>query len=150
VSGCRPAPGGAAREMPRLGVDLVSVTRIERALEHGLLRRISDAAELAGWARPDGLDTAAALWAVKEAAVKVAGGRPAGFDWRDIRVEPGAPPSPPVPRWLGAGLGDALGTPATGWSTYHWAASAGGQAAWCRCGPVVVAVGMGWPPPAAA
>jgi 4'-phosphopantetheinyl transferase superfamily len=146
----RTAPGGAATAMPRLGVDLVSVARIERALDHGLLARISDAAELARWSRPDGPDTAAAIWAVKEAAIKVAGGRPAGFDWRDIRVEPGSSPSPPVPRWLGAGLQDALGTPATGWSTCDWPASAGGQAAWCRCGPVVVAIGLGWPPPTAA
>jgi phosphopantetheinyl transferase (holo-ACP synthase) len=146
----RPAPGGPATAMPRLGVDLVSVARIERALDHGLLARISDAAELAGWARPGDPDTAAAIWAVKEAAIKVAGGRAAGFDWRDIRVRPGSSQSPPVPRWLGAGLHDALGTPATGWSTYDWSASAGCHAAWCRCGPVVVAIGVGWPPSAAA
>jgi hypothetical protein len=143
-------PPGEPAAPPRLGVDLVSVARIERALEHGLRGRIAGAAELAAWPDPDDAGTAAALWAVKEAAIKVAGGRPAGFDWRDLRVQPGAPPSPPVADWLGAGLADALGAPATGWGRYDSPGCGGGPAAWCRRGPVLVAIGLGWPPPSAA
>lgn len=82
----------------RVGVDAVSVARIERALQHGLGRRLCRGpadADGAG-AVPGGsgcpasgqaaVACAAVCWSVREAVIKIAGGRPDGFDWRDILV----------------------------------------------------------------
>ena len=80
-----------------LGIDLVEVDRVEKALARwgeAFLRKIMDPAEIA--ALPDGRPAMAVAEAVavKEAASKAIGtGWSNGVRWRDVVVGHGAPPS---------------------------------------------------------
>ncbi|HWQ15830.1 MAG TPA: holo-ACP synthase [Roseiflexaceae bacterium] len=109
------------------GVDIVEVTRIERAVERWgerFLRRVYTAAELAAYSgRPASL---AARWAAKEAVGKLLGVGLRGLGgetgealaWTDIEI-----------------LSDALGRPAL---TLHGAAAARAQA--LGLGPISVSL----------
>jgi holo-[acyl-carrier protein] synthase len=82
----------AAPPAPLLvGVDVVDVERVRRAIAHtgGVwVARVCAPAERAA-AHGDGM-LAAACVAVKECLVKAIGGRPAPFDWHDLTLDVGA------------------------------------------------------------
>ena len=94
---------------PHVGVDVVSIDRIARAGD-------------------------AVTWAVREAAVKAAGGRPPGFEWASIQDSHDHRGTGELAAFLGAALGEGTGVPAAGWCGYEWRLplpAAGGTAAWC-------------------
>jgi hypothetical protein len=103
------APRSSTGHRPRVGVDVVSIDRIVRAGD-------------------------AVTWAVREAAVKAAGGRPAGFEWASIRVSHDGRSTGELATLLGAALLEGTGRPAAGWCGYEWSPplpGAHGTAAWC-------------------
>jgi phosphopantetheine--protein transferase-like protein len=132
-----------------LGVDVVSLERMAKLLEHGLLDRLCAAGERAHLddavaADPGvGLDVVAATWAIKEAAVKVAGGRPPQFGWHDIEVRH-ASSDDPAPPLLAAALPSA-GSNCPRRATFRWltGACASGTAAWRTADGRVFAVASG-------
>lgn len=140
---------------PHVGVDVVSVARIDKAGEAAVRRLVCGGRELAALEvylrrRPAGnsLLLTAATWAVKEAAVKAAGGRPPGFGWPMVSVEHYGS----APGRLGAFLGEAVrqatgrqatGSRAGGWCRYQWRQSvptASGLGAWAAADGSVWAI----------
>ena len=90
-----PAPGRTVRTAPPLlfGVDAVPVERVGKLLPaYGdrFARRLATAAE-AAWAAGSA-ERLAALFAVKESAVKCLAGRPPGFRWQCVELALGADP----------------------------------------------------------
>jgi phosphopantetheinyl transferase (holo-ACP synthase) len=134
-----PALAAGAGPCPRLGVDVVSLDRIARAGAPDVRQFCCGPAERAELDRragrdgDGGLGLTAATWAVKEAAIKAAGGRPAGFDWASIQVRhDGA--AGRLHALLGAALRGCTGSLPRGWCSYAWGpARPGGRgaAAWC-------------------
>lgn len=99
----------SAGHRPRIGVDVVSTSRIVRAGDP-------------------------VTWAVREAAVKAAGGRPAGFEWASILVSHDRRGHSDLGTFLGTALLEGTGSPAAGWCGYQWSPplpAAHGEAAWC-------------------
>ncbi|TBO27906.1 holo-[acyl-carrier-protein] synthase [Aquabacterium lacunae] len=91
--------GGHAGKAPGLGVDLVHVPRIARALDtfgERFLRRLFTAVEArdAGSEPMLRVERLAARFAAKEAAIKAFGLAEVGVSWRDLEVErlPGGVP----------------------------------------------------------
>lgn len=156
----------AAALRPAVGVDVVRVERFARAVSHGLLARVCAPPELQhlhagrwpvlpGCSGPEPALAAAATWAVKEAAIKIVGGRPPGFDWRSVRVRHHEVPAALEEPWqrmlqelLTASLEDGLAARPAGICTYHWTrprAFPGGIAAWTWRDGLVSAVAISTP-----
>jgi hypothetical protein len=121
---------------PRVGIDVVSLDRIRRAGEPEVRRLVCDEPERAALdqlgGRP-GLQVTAATWAVKEAAVKAAGGRPAGFRWPSVRVEHYPAGGGQLAGFLGGAILDVTGDRPCGWCRYQWrlpVPEAAGTAVW--------------------
>jgi phosphopantetheinyl transferase (holo-ACP synthase) len=136
---------------PHVGVDVVSLDRIGRAGERAVLRLICGADELAAagaGGTVSGLHRAAATWAVKEAAIKAAGGRPAGFLWTSIHVTHDSAGAGPLAAFLGGAIRDITGSSSSGWCRYAWqlpVPDARGVAAWCAADGAVWAIAIDAP-----
>jgi phosphopantetheinyl transferase (holo-ACP synthase) len=110
-----------------VGVDVVSVARIEKAGDLAVRRLVCGAGELAALdqvlrhrAARDRLLLTAATWALKEAAVKAAGGRPAAFRWPMISVAHGEPEPGEFAAFLGDAVRQVTGDRARGWCRFEW------------------------------
>ena len=147
---------------PRIGVDVVGMARIERALRHGLAARLCPpdssgmAEQLAAGGPASGevaAGHAAVSWGVKEAAIKVAGGRPPGFDWRHIGLLDLPPDKLEVATWLGRCASDTICAPPNGSCCYVWPEAGEGRvqgtAVWVRADGILTIVAMGHPSSAA-
>ncbi len=82
---------GYAISMPKriaVGVDVVSLSRIERAMQRGILDTVCHSTELV--AGPFTVEETARIWAAKEAVVKTLGTGfwQGGLDFPDVRVWP--------------------------------------------------------------
>jgi phosphopantetheinyl transferase (holo-ACP synthase) len=115
---------------PHVGVDVVSIARIEKAGDLAVRRLVCGARELAALDRhlrhrsaPDRLLVTAATWALKEAAVKAAGGRPAAFRWPMISVAHGCQEPGELTAFLGDAVCQVTGDKARGWCRFEWQAS---------------------------
>ncbi|MBA2281423.1 MAG: 4'-phosphopantetheinyl transferase superfamily protein [Acidimicrobiia bacterium] len=145
-----------------LGIDLVELARFrtieERGEDEPFRARVLTDGERRWVGGHDAPDVATAVCiAVKEAFVKLLGGRPEGFDWKDVEVHPPAA-LPAVPARLDAVTAVLAGAGAEGVeygpcsmsraAASRFAAlvrtperpSAAPWAAWGRLGPDVVAV----------
>jgi phosphopantetheinyl transferase (holo-ACP synthase) len=153
---------------PRVGVDIVDLGRIARARRDGLDQHLCGAPERAELAACDddgrgegsrgeegALRRLAATWAVKEAAIKAAGGRPENFSWSAIRVFHTNRAAGHLARLAGAALDEVVGTPPDGRCHYLWpGAPAGpyGAGAWCVSDDLLMAITLaapdrdGWTP----
>ena len=126
-----------------VGVDIVELGRLRRGSELSdlLSRRVLTSSEQA-WCAADGSAPTrlATCIAVKEAAIKVIGGRPSGFDWRHVglvagcagRVEVGSLPT--ASRALAAAL------PTLRWEAHQCTLSDEMLNGWSRC---AAATGVG-------
>lgn len=145
-----PALAAGAGPRPRLGIDVVSLDRIARAGAPAVRQFCCGPAERAELDRragrdgDGGLGRTVATWAVKEAAIKAAGGRPAGFDWTLIHVShDGA--ADRLHALLGAALRGCTGSRPRGWCRYEWDLAGpcrGGAAAWCVADGAVWAIAI--------
>ncbi|HEX6470703.1 MAG TPA: 4'-phosphopantetheinyl transferase superfamily protein [Streptosporangiaceae bacterium] len=146
---------------PRVGVDIVDLGRIARARRNGLDQHICSVPERAELAAYDdsgrggesrgeagSLRRLAATWAVKEAAIKAAGGRPENFSWTAIRVFHASRAAGHLARLAGAALHEAVGTPPDGRCHYLWPGSPAGPygaAAWCAPDDLLMAITIAAP-----
>jgi holo-[acyl-carrier protein] synthase len=134
-----------------VGVDVVSVRRIERDMErwgNTFLERVLTPAEAAWCASEhDGPTRVAACLAAKESVIKVLGGKPRGFTWRSVELVPNADiratSSDRVPRARARAAVDALVLHEHNVVVGRWATRLGGsriEAAAMTRGDHVVAV----------
>lgn len=126
---------------PRIGVDVVPVDRIERAGESDVRRFACGPRDFAVGT----LHQTAATWAVKEAAIKVMGGRPPGFSWPAIAVSHHRESTGRLGRLLGDALMDGVHGSGCRWCEYEWllpSQTARGLAAWCVANNAVWALAI--------
>ncbi len=140
-----------AAPWPQVGVDVVSLDRIDRAGELAVRRFTCGEQELAAldslaYRGPDdSLRMTAATWAVKESAIKAAGGRPDGFSWTSIYVAHDRGSIGQLATFLGDAIRDITGSSACHWCRYEWrlpAPGAHGMAAWCTADSAVWAIAV--------
>ncbi|HUC27621.1 MAG TPA: 4'-phosphopantetheinyl transferase superfamily protein [Streptosporangiaceae bacterium] len=135
---------------PHIGVDVVSLSRIAKAGDREVRRFACGPSDLAAIdtaaSHPDEiLPLTAATWAVKEAAIKAAGGRPDGFAWSSIRVGHCGPSPTCVARLAGRALRNCTGSAISYGCHYEWSLAVPaprGVAAWCVADGAVWAVAV--------